>query len=43
MQGVNIRQVQDYLGHANLETTMIYTHIARELMPHADSPLDTLI
>lgn len=43
MQGTNIRQVQDYLGHANLETTMIYTHIARELMPHADSPLDRLL
>ncbi|MDT8391845.1 MAG: integron integrase, partial [Lentisphaeria bacterium] len=43
LQGTNIRQVQDYLGHANLETTMIYTHVARELMPHADSPLDTLI
>lgn len=42
IQGVNIRQVQDYMGHANVETTMIYTHVARELMPHADSPLDRL-
>ncbi len=42
MQGVNIRQVQEYLGHANVETTMIYTHVVRELSPKADSPLDRL-
>ncbi len=43
IQGVNIRQVQEYLGHKNLETTMIYTHVVRELSPEAESPLDTLI
>ncbi len=42
LQGVNIRQVQDYLGHANLETTMIYTHVVRELSPAAESPADLL-
>ena len=43
MQGVNIRQVQEYLGHKNLETTMIYTHVVRELSPDAQSPLDALM
>ena len=42
MNGVNVRQVQEYLGHKNLETTMIYTHIVKELSPEATSPLDTL-
>ncbi len=42
MQGVNIREVQRYLGHASVETTMIYTHVVRTLNPPADSPLDLL-
>jgi integron integrase len=42
LQGVNIRQVQEYMGHAKLETTMIYTHVMKELSPKADSPLDRL-
>ena len=43
MKQVNIRQVQEYLGHKNLETTMIYTHVVRELSPDAQSPLDALM
>jgi len=42
-RGVNIRQVQDYLGHENLETTMIYTHVVRELFGNVTSPLDALV
>ncbi|MFO7821821.1 MAG: integron integrase [Lentisphaeria bacterium] len=42
MNGINIRQVQEYLGHKSLETTMVYTHVVRELSPKADSPLDAL-
>jgi len=42
IKGVNIRQVQQYLGHKRLETTMIYTHVLPELIGDAESPLDTL-
>src|SRR4051812_14056192 len=28
--GINLRQVQDWLGHANLNTTQIYVHTVRE-------------
>ena len=42
MRGVNIRQVQEYLGHKNVETTMIYTHVIRDLSNDPQSPLDLL-
>jgi len=42
LSGTDIRQVQDYLGHESVETTMIYTHVARGLRPPAASPLDGL-
>ena len=42
LQGVNIREVQQYLGHASVETTMIYTHVIRGLDSTAESPLDAL-
>ena len=42
LQGVDIRQIQDYLGHSNVETTMIYTHVVRDMRSPAKSPLDML-
>jgi integrase/recombinase XerD len=41
-QGLNILTIKELLGHAHIETTMIYLHLARTCANLAFSPMDTL-
>ena len=40
--GVNIRKIQLLLGHKSLQSTQIYTHVAKDYLDNTPSPLDIL-
>lgn len=41
--GVEIRLIQEYLGHSNAHTTAIYAHLTREIRDAALDPINGLI
>lgn len=38
--GYDIRTIQEILGHTDIRTTMVYTHVANKSKPYVKSPLD---
>jgi integrase/recombinase XerD len=41
--GVNLRLIQEYLGHSSLRTTAVYLHLTREIRDAARDPINRLM
>jgi site-specific recombinase XerD len=41
--GVNLRLIQEYLGHSSPRTTAVYTHLTREIRDAARDPINRLM
>ena len=42
-QGTNLRVIQDLLGHENIQTTEIYTHVSNTEIRKVKNPIDEII
>ena len=42
-RGVDVRHIQELLGHSKTDTTMIYTHVAKSTSLSIESPLDAAV
>ena len=41
-QGINLRYIQELLGHSSIKTTEIYTHVSSKQLSKIKNPLDNL-
>ena len=41
--GIDLRYIQELLGHVKPETTMIYTHVAQKNIMQIRNPLDVTV
>lgn len=41
--GVNLRLIQEYLGHSSPRTTELYTHLTRQIRDAALDPINQLV
>ena len=42
-QGINLRYIQELLGHASTKTTEVYTRVASNALMKIKNPLDTIL